>query len=45
MDVVSIRTVVNVSFSELCVLKHLGNWKLLRAGASYSRFGAMPCRG
>lgn len=45
MNVVSIHTVVNVSFSELCVLKHLGYWKLLGAGAWYSRFGAMPCRG
>lgn len=45
MDVVSIHTVVNVSFSELRVLKHLGNWKLLRALASYPRLGAVPCRG
>lgn len=45
MDVVGIHAVVNGSFSELCVLTHLGNWKLLGAGASYSGFGAVPCRG
>lgn len=45
MDVVGIHAVVNGSFSELCVLTHLGHWKLLEAGVSCSGFGAVPCRG